>query len=125
MSRFRFLHAADIHLDSPLRGLPEHDGCTAARIRGATREAFDGLVTFAIDEAVDFVVIAGDLYDGDWKDYRTGLFFVERMGRLREAGIPVYLLREPRLMDAKSTRVRHPRPNRHAIAGNDDAFNNR
>lgn len=92
MSRFRFLHAADIHLDSPLRGLPEHDGRTAARIRGATREAFDGLVRFAIDEAVDFVIIAGDLYDGDWKDYRTGLFFVERVGRLREAGIPVYLL---------------------------------
>lgn len=92
MSRFRFLHAADIHLDSPLRGLPEHDGRTAARIRSATRDAFDGLVAFAIDEAVDFVVIAGDLYDGDWKDYRTGLFFVERVGRLREAGIAVYLL---------------------------------
>jgi predicted phosphodiesterase len=92
MARFRFLHAADIHLDSPLRGLPEHDGHTATRIRHATREAFDGLVDFAIAEAVDFVVIAGDLYDGDWKDYRTGLFFVERVGRLREAGIPVYLL---------------------------------
>lgn len=92
MARFRFLHAADIHLDSPLRGLPEHDGHTAQKIRNATRDAFDGLVDFAIAEAVDFVVIAGDLYDGDWKDYRTGLFFVERVGRLRAAGIPVYLL---------------------------------
>ena len=113
MSRFRFLHAADIHLDSPLRGLPEHDGCTAARIRGATREAFDGLVTFAIDEAVDFVVIAGDLYDGDWKDYRTGLFFVERMGRLREAGIPVYLLHGNHDYESPITRRLQLPPNVH------------
>ena len=62
------------------------------RIRGATREAFENLVSLAIDEEVSFVIIAGDLYDGDWKDYRTGLFFVKQMGRLTEAGISVFLL---------------------------------
>ena len=41
---------------------------------------------------MDFVVIAGDLYDGDWRDYKTGLFFAGQMGRLSHAGIPVYLL---------------------------------
>ncbi len=116
MPRFRFLHAADIHLDSPLRGLPEHDGRTAARIRSATREAFDGLVAFAIDEAVDFVVIAGDLYDGDWKDYRTGLFFVERAGRLREAGIPVYLLHGNHDYESPITRRLQLPPNVHRFA---------
>jgi DNA repair exonuclease SbcCD nuclease subunit len=50
------------------------------------------LVTQAIEETVDFMVIAGDVYDGDWKDFNTGLFFVRQMGRLRQAGIPVYLL---------------------------------
>ena len=49
-------------------------------------------MNIAIDEAVDFMVIAGDVYDGDWKDYNTGLFFIRQMGRLRQAGIPVYLL---------------------------------
>ena len=39
-----------------------------------------------------FLIIAGDLYDGDWRDHRTGLFFVSQMGRLNRAGIPVYLL---------------------------------
>ena len=92
MTDFRFLHAADIHLDSPLKGLSGHDGGTAERIRTATREAFDQLIGLAIDERVAFLIIAGDLYDGDWRDYRTGLFFTAQMGRLNEAAIPVYLL---------------------------------
>jgi exonuclease SbcD len=89
---FRFIHAADIHLDSPLRGLSGADAPLGERIRRAPREAFDNLIGQAIDEEVDFVVIAGDLYDGDWRDYQTGLFFVSRMGRLAQAGIPVFLL---------------------------------
>jgi exonuclease SbcD len=92
LKSFRFLHAADIHLDSPLKGLSGQLGSVAERIRSATREAFMKLVTFAIDERIDFVVIAGDLYDGDWRDYKTGLYFASQMGRLNQAGIPVYLL---------------------------------
>ncbi|MFC1999484.1 exonuclease SbcCD subunit D [Chloroflexota bacterium] len=89
---FRFIHAADIHLDSPLRGLFDSEGHAAERIRTATREAFDNLISLAIDEQVDFLIIAGDLYDGDWKDYNTGLFFVRHMGRLNEAGILVFIV---------------------------------
>lgn len=88
----RFIHAADIHLDSPLRGLSAYQDAPAERLRGATREAFSQLVTTAIDERVDFVVIAGDLYDGDWPDFNTGLFFCSEMGRLHRAGIPAYVL---------------------------------
>src|SRR5690606_23549888 len=58
----------------------------------ATREAFGNLVSAALEENVDFMVIAGDLYDGNWKDYNTGLYFAGEMGRLKKAGIPVYLL---------------------------------
>jgi DNA repair exonuclease SbcCD nuclease subunit len=89
---FRYLHTGDIHLDSPLKGLAGQEGAAAERIRTATRAAFDNLVTQAIEEGVDFVIIAGDLYDGDWRDYRTGLFFVRQMGRLAKAHIPVFLL---------------------------------
>lgn len=92
MNSFRFLHAADIHLDSPLHGLSRYEGLPDADIRGATRAAFDNLVQRAIDEAVEFVVIAGDLFDGDWKDMGTGLYFARAMGRLDQAGIPVFLL---------------------------------
>lgn len=88
----KFIHTADLHLDSPLKGLSSYKDAPAERLRTATRDAFRNLVTHAIDELVDFMVIAGDVYDGDWKDFNTGLFFVRQMGRLRQAGIPVYLL---------------------------------
>ncbi|MCX6863188.1 MAG: DNA repair exonuclease [Verrucomicrobia bacterium] len=88
----RFIHAADPHLDSPLQGLEAHEGAPVEVLRGATRRAFENLVNLAIEESVDFVVIAGDLYDGDWKDYSTGLFFRAQMVRLQSKGTPVYLI---------------------------------
>ncbi|MBK1732017.1 metallophosphoesterase [Thiococcus pfennigii] len=88
----RFLHTADSHLDSPMRGLEAYEGAPVAALREATRRAFEGLVALALDEQVDFVVIAGDLYDGDWRDFSTGLFFTRQMARLHEADIPVYLI---------------------------------
>jgi DNA repair exonuclease SbcCD nuclease subunit len=88
----KFIHTADIHLDSPLRGLAAYPDAPAERLRMATRDAFYNLASRAIEESVAFVVIAGDVYDGDWKDFNTGIFFVRQMGRLRQAGIPVYLL---------------------------------
>ena len=92
MTSFRFLHAADIHLDSPLTGLANIEGRVAERIRTAPRAAFEALVEQAIRDQVDFLVIAGDLYDGTWRDYKTGLFFAEQMGRLNQASIPVFVL---------------------------------
>ena len=92
VNSFRFFHAADIHLDSPLTGLAGIEGRVAERIRSAPRAAFEALVERAIEEEVDFFVIAGDLYDGTWRDYKTGLFFAEQMGRLYRAAIPVFVL---------------------------------
>jgi DNA repair protein SbcD/Mre11 len=89
---FTFLHAADIHLDSPLRGLEAYPDAPVEQIRLAARRAFDNLVELALVEKVAFVLLAGDLYDGDWKDYNTGLYFVSRMGRLRDAGIAVIMV---------------------------------
>ncbi len=88
----RFIHAADVHLDSPLRGLEKYEGAPVEEIRGATRRALENLVGLAVDREVDFVLISGDLYDGDWKDHNTGLFFVRQMARLREADIPAILI---------------------------------
>ena len=95
---FRFLHAADLHIDSPLGGLTAYEGAPASQIRTATRRAVENLVSLALGEdqrgdgPVDFVVIAGDVYDGAWRDFSTGLFFADRMNRLREADVPVVLL---------------------------------
>lgn len=89
---FRFLHAADLHLDSPLRGLDRYEGAPAELFRGASRAALENLVKLAVEERVRFVVLAGDLFDGDWPDVNTGLFFVNQMAKLRKAGIAVYLI---------------------------------
>lgn len=89
---FRFIHTADIHLDSPLKGLETHEDAPVDEIRGATRRALDNLIDLAIEEEINFVLIAGDLYDGDWKDYNTGLFFVRQMSRLGKAGIKVFII---------------------------------
>jgi DNA repair protein SbcD/Mre11 len=87
-----FIHAADIHLDSPLKGLERYENAPVERIRGATRLAFTRLINLAIDKAVDFVLISGDLYDGDWRDYNTGLYLVRELGRLRDMKIPAIII---------------------------------
>jgi DNA repair protein SbcD/Mre11 len=88
----KFIHAADIHLDSPLTGLSAYVDAPVEMLRTATRDAFTNLVTEAIELQVDFMVIAGDLYDGTWKDHNTGIYFCKEMGRLKRASIPVYVL---------------------------------
>ncbi len=92
MTEFRFLHAADIHLDSPMRGLEADPDTPAKLLREASRAAFRNLIDTAIEERVAFVLIAGDLYDGDWEDWRTGLFFIEQVGKLADAGIPLIMV---------------------------------
>ncbi|MEX0641251.1 MAG: metallophosphoesterase, partial [Pirellulales bacterium] len=89
---YTFLHAADLHLDSPLWGLSAYPGAPVDAIRGATRRALENLVQAALDRRVAFVLLAGDVYDGDCQDFNTPLFFCRQMSRLRAAGIPVFLI---------------------------------
>lgn len=89
----KILHAADIHLDSPLQKLDRYENAPADRIRKASRLALENMTQLAIDQSVDLVVIAGDLYDGDWTDQNTGLAFVSQASRLVQAGIPLLVIR--------------------------------
>ncbi len=89
---FKFIHAADIHLDSPLRGLSRYETAPVEAIRNACRRALENLVDLALEEKVSFVLLAGDLYDGDWKDYSTGIFFSHLMGRLGQNNISVFIV---------------------------------
>jgi predicted phosphodiesterase len=117
MATFRFLHCADLHLDSPLRGLEANPDAPAERIRSATRRALTNLVDYALREKVDFVVAAGDLYDGDWQDWRTGQFLVAQIARLCAAGIPFIAIRGNH--DAESIitrRLRMPHETAHLLS---------
>ena len=92
MGDFRFLHAADLHLDSPLLGLRGRSEDFARRVDGASRGAFDRLVALAVEKRCRFVVLAGDVFDGDLRDYASGLFFLSGIARLVNAGIKVFLI---------------------------------
>ena len=87
----KIVHAADLHLDSPLRAV--RPPAPLQQIRLATRHALANLVDLCIAEHAALLLLAGDLYDGDWRDYSTGLYFAHQMGRLREAGVQVVMIR--------------------------------
>lgn len=86
----KFIHAADIHLDSPLSGLQARTDLPGEVSAYCTRRAFSAMIDLALAEDVAFIVIAGDLYDGNWRDFSTGLFFAAEMQRLNR---PCFLLR--------------------------------
>ncbi len=92
MPSFTFIHAADLHLDSPLTGLETYPDAPVEQIRGATRRALDNLVSLAQEQEVAFVLLAGDVFDNSWRDFHTALFFAQCMGRLCDARIPVYVV---------------------------------
>lgn len=102
---FKFIHAADIHLDSPLKGLERYEGAPVEEMRRSTRRALENLTELAIAERVAFVLIAGDLYDGDWNDHGTGLYLNSQMARLHDAGIDVVLIQGNH--DAQSHMTKH------------------
>lgn len=90
---FRFVHTADIHLDSPLRSLAMRNGDLAELIGNSTRQALISIVDLCLEEQVDALVIAGDLYDGDQTSMKTARFLAAQLQRLHEADIAVYVIR--------------------------------
>jgi DNA repair protein SbcD/Mre11 len=91
--RFTFLHAADLHLGSPFKGLSLRDEALAARLAGASRDAFVELIDRALDEKIAFAIFAGDIFDGDWRDAAIALFFNRQIARLAREGVAIFLLK--------------------------------
>jgi len=89
----RFVHTADLHLDSPLRSLALRDPALAQIVETATRTALVRIVDLCIDEKVDALLIAGDLYDGDQKSMHTAALLINQMRRLHTVNIPVFIIR--------------------------------
>ncbi|SMC98472.1 DNA repair exonuclease [Rhizobium sp. RU36D] len=90
---FRFIHTADLHLDSPLRSLSLRNPDLAGLIGDSTRRALVSIVDLALEEQIDAVIIAGDLYDGDQTSMKTARFLAAQLGRLDAAGIATYVIR--------------------------------
>jgi DNA repair exonuclease SbcCD nuclease subunit len=73
-------------------GLTAYEEAPVERLRLATRLALGNLVDLAVEDCVDVLLLAGDIFDGDWPHYGTGVHFASEMARLREAGIPVVIV---------------------------------
>lgn len=84
---FSFVHAADLHLDTPFRGVQASAPFVAEALREASLQAFDSIIELALDRKVDFVLFAGDIYDGQERGIRAQLRFLDGLKRLDEAGI--------------------------------------
>ena len=88
MTLLRFVHAADLHLDSPFVGIkavaPEH---VASALHDATFSAYENIVKLCIDERVDALLVAGDVYDSSDRSLRAQLKFFAGLKQLHDAGI--------------------------------------
>ena len=87
MKSFSFIHTADLHLDSPFRGLRQVDGEIADLLKDATFRAFDNVVELALRNKVDFLLVAGDVYDAADRSLRAQLKFADGLKKLAVAGI--------------------------------------
>jgi DNA repair protein SbcD/Mre11 len=92
MPRLRFVHAADLHLDSPFRGIrdlaPQQVAETLYR---ATFDAYEKIIDLCIQERVDALLVAGDIFDGADRSLRAQLRFVDGLNRLESAGIRSFI----------------------------------
>lgn len=89
----RIVHAADLHLDSPLRGLARLDEEAPVDLfRTATRRAYDRLIELCISERAKALLLAGDVFDGDLRDHHAGIHFARRLERLERVGCRVLMV---------------------------------
>lgn len=91
MTEVRFLHIADLHLDSPFKGISAIPKNRWQNIRESTFEAFTRIIEYAVENKPDFVLIVGDIYDGENRSLRAQHLFQKGMDALHTAGIPVFI----------------------------------
>ncbi|KKK35998.1 hypothetical protein WQ57_21710 [Mesobacillus campisalis] len=92
MKQVTFMHWADLHLDSPFKGLKHLPENIFKRLQDSTFKALANMTDEAIQKAVDFVIIAGDVFDGENRSLRAQARFRGEMAKLAEKGIPAYII---------------------------------
>ncbi|CAM3178870.1 DNA repair exonuclease [Filibacter tadaridae] len=91
MSSIRFIHTADLHLDSPFKGMTGLPAERLHALRESTFTAFSNLIEYALKSKPDFVLIVGDIYDGENRSLRAQKKFHDGMEKLNTIGIPVFI----------------------------------
>ena len=91
MPTYRFVHAADLHLDSPFKGLKRVAPEIGEVLRKSTFEAFDTIIDLCINEEVDALLVAGDVFDSADRSLAAQLRFVDGLRKLEVAGIQSFV----------------------------------
>jgi DNA repair exonuclease SbcCD nuclease subunit len=87
MGPFSFVHAADLHMDSPFKGITADNPAIADSLCSATFDAFNALIDLCIQKQIQFLLIAGDVYDGADRSLRAQLRFRDGLDRLTRNNI--------------------------------------
>lgn len=112
---FRFIHTADLHLDSPLVSLALRDPALAAEVATASRATLTRIVDLCLTEQVDALIIAGDLWDGEQSSAKTPRFLKQELQRLSDGGIRCFIIRGNHDATSKVTRELEPPPLTHVF----------
>ena len=115
---FRFIHTADLHLDTPLRSLALKDDDLAVLVENASRRALERIVDLCLEERIDALLIAGDLYDRDIRSMKTAAFLMSQIERLERDGILVFMIRGNHDAESVLTRELEFPSNVHVFKGN-------
>ena len=91
MTRLKFVHSADLHLDSPFGGLRSLAPEIAETLHEATFKAYDNIIDLCIQENADALLVAGDIFDGADRSLRAQLKFVDGLNRLEAANIRAFI----------------------------------
>ncbi|MTH53382.1 DNA repair exonuclease [Bacillus mangrovi] len=92
MASLKFIHAADLHLDSPFAGLKHLPASVLERLKESTFAAFSRLVDLTVKEKADFLILAGDLFDGENRSLKAQLRLKKEFEKLKHSGISVYVI---------------------------------
>ena len=111
MQAVRFIHCADLHIDTPFKGLSEVHPELREILYQSTYRSFQNIIDLAIREEVDCVLIAGDIFDSANKSLHAQIKFRNGLKRISDAGIPsfvVYGNHDP--LDSWSASLEWPEP---------------
>ncbi|NNE41557.1 MAG: DNA repair exonuclease [Marinicaulis sp.] len=118
----KFIHTADVHLDSPLHTLAVRDPEIADIVGMATRQAFVNIIDLCFEENVDALLIAGDLYDGELRSMKTAAFLVDQLRRLTSEDIHVFIIKGNHDAESKITRHVHWPEGVHVFSGRGESI---
>lgn len=88
----KFIHAADLHLDSPFKSRTKMPASILEILMESTYKSVTRMVDFAISERVDFILISGDVFDQSNRSLKSEIFLKNQFNRLKDKGIFVYMI---------------------------------